>query len=118
LVQGEYVEFCLSSVSSSDHEFQAGEVSGIKGGKLMCQTRHEMRSGRTQHKETQGETDGTWTHTKSTPRNTSETATPKQPVQLMRRPSAPTGGRGGRGGRGGPARGGRGGPARGSSGRL
>ena len=113
LVQGEYVEFSLSAVSSGDHEFQAGEVSGIKGGKLMCQTRHEMRSVRTQHKETQGENDGTWSHVKSTPRNTVETAALTQPVKLMRRPSAPAGGRGAstsRGGRGAPtgARGGRG----------
>ena len=115
LVQGEYVEFSLSAVSSGDHEFQAGEVSGIKGGKLMCQTRHEMRSVRTQHKETQGENDGTWSQVNSS-------AAPTQPVKLMRRPSAPTdnaptGGRGAsRGGRGAPtgargassARGGRG----------
>jgi CspA family cold shock protein len=114
LVQGEYVEFCLSAVSSGDHEFQAGDVSGIKGGKLMCQTRHEMRTVRTQHKETQGGNDGgTWTHVsqpKTPPRNTEPTATPNAPVKLMRRTSAPTGGRGAptRGGRG-AARGGRGG---------
>ena len=117
LVQGEYVEFSLSAVSSGDHEFQAGEVSGIKGGKLMCQTRHEMRSVRTQHKETQGENDGTWSQVKSS-------AAPTQPVKLMRRASAPTdnaptGGRGApRGGRGAPT-GGRGAPsARGGRGRL
>jgi len=127
LVQGEYVEFSLSAVSSGDHEFQAGEVSGIKGGKLMCQTRHEMRSVRTQHKETQGENDGTWTQVKST----EQSAAPKQPVRLMRRASshtdnAPTGGRGAPpGGRGAPP-GGRGAPpsgrgapsARGGRGRL
>lgn len=126
LVQGEYVEFSLSAVSSGDHEFQAGEVSGIKGGKLMCQTRHEMRSVRTQHKETQGENDGTWSQVKSTPRNTVETAAPTQHVKLMRRASAPTdnaptGGRGAstsRGGRGAPT-GGRGASsARGGRGRL
>lgn len=53
LVQGEYVEFSLSSVSSGTHEFQAGEVSGIKGGKLMCETRHELRTTRTQYKQTE-----------------------------------------------------------------
>ena len=118
LVQGEYVEFSLSSVSSGDHEFQAGEVSGIKGGKLMCQTRHEMRSVRTQHKETHGGNDGTWAHVKTPPRNTEPTATPNAPVKLMRRPSAPSGGRGApTGGRSAP-RGGRGGPASGRGGRL
>ena len=49
LVQGEYVDFTLSDTKTSSHEFQAGEVSGIKGGKLMCETRHESRTARTQH---------------------------------------------------------------------
>lgn len=44
LVQGEYTEFTLSSVASDKHEFQAAEVCGIKGGKLMCETRNETRS--------------------------------------------------------------------------
>ena len=50
LVQGEYVEFGLSSVSNGDHEFQASDVSGIKSGKLMCETRHELLSTRTNYK--------------------------------------------------------------------
>ena len=50
LVLGEYVEFGLSSVSSSAHEIQASDVSGIKGGKLMCETRHEMLATRTNYK--------------------------------------------------------------------
>ena len=49
LVQGEYIEFSFSSVSSDKHEFQAGDVSGIKGGKLMCETRRELSSSRFQH---------------------------------------------------------------------
>ena len=44
LVQGEYTEFTLSSVASDKHEFQAAEVCGIKGGKLMCETRNETRT--------------------------------------------------------------------------
>jgi len=51
LVQGEYTEFSLSSVASSAHEFQAADVSGIKGGKLMCETRHDARSMRTSYKD-------------------------------------------------------------------
>jgi CspA family cold shock protein len=51
LVQGEYIEFTLSNVSSSDHEYQAVDVSGIKGGKLMCETRNELRTVRTNYKE-------------------------------------------------------------------
>ena len=39
LVQGEYVEFVLTSSSNTDHEFQATEVTGIGGGPLMCETR-------------------------------------------------------------------------------
>jgi len=50
LVQGEYIEFALSTVSNGTHEFQAGDVSGIKGGKLMCETRHEVRAVRTNYK--------------------------------------------------------------------
>ena len=44
LVQGEYIEFALSTVASDKHECQATEVSGIKGGKLMCETRNETRA--------------------------------------------------------------------------
>ena len=50
LVQGEYVDFNLSTTKNSDHEFQAGEVYGIKGGKLMCETRHESRVARSQYR--------------------------------------------------------------------
>ena len=49
LVQGEYVEFVLSKLvnadaSASRHEFQAVDVSGVKGGKLICETRWESRA--------------------------------------------------------------------------
>ena len=51
LVQGEYVEFVLSRIAAtgadaaaSKHEFQAVDVSGVKGGKLICETRWENRS--------------------------------------------------------------------------
>jgi cold shock CspA family protein len=58
LVQGEYVEFVLSKLkapdaaadatadasSASKHEFQAVDVSGVKGGKLICETRWESRA--------------------------------------------------------------------------
>ena len=56
LVQGEYIEFCLSDTGGvGDHEYQAGDVSGIKGGKLMCETRRESRSARTQYKDSNTE---------------------------------------------------------------
>ena len=44
LVQGEYIEFSLATVANDKHECQATNVSGIKGGKLMCETRNETRS--------------------------------------------------------------------------
>jgi cold shock CspA family protein len=44
LVEGEYVEFSISSTASGDHKFQAADVRGVKGGKLFCETRHEQRS--------------------------------------------------------------------------
>lgn len=39
LVQGEYVEFTLVKVNSDTHEFQAMNVSGVKGGPIMCEIR-------------------------------------------------------------------------------
>ena len=40
LVEGEYVHFILSESSNEEHKFLATEVSGIYGGKLMCETRN------------------------------------------------------------------------------
>jgi len=50
LVQGEYIEFNLVKTSSGDHEWQAYNVNGIKGGKLMCETRHELKTARNVYK--------------------------------------------------------------------
>jgi cold shock CspA family protein len=47
LVQGEYVEFELTTSTNASHEFQATKISGIKGGKLMCETRQSHRQVRT-----------------------------------------------------------------------
>lgn len=53
LVQGEYVEFELSQIEDdAKHEFQASNVRGVRGGKLMCETRNENRTARPQ---TEGE---------------------------------------------------------------
>ena len=43
LVQGEYVDFNLMKPERGDHEYHAIEVSGVKGGKLMCETRRDNR---------------------------------------------------------------------------
>jgi len=50
LVQGEYVEFHLIKTDSEKHEWQASNVSGIKGGKLMCETRFELKVARNEYK--------------------------------------------------------------------
>jgi len=41
LVQGEYVDFELTDSDKSEHEFHAINVSGVKGGSLMCETRRQ-----------------------------------------------------------------------------
>ena len=50
LVQGEYVDFTVSNVESSKsqgkYEYHATKVTGINGGKLMCETRNEARISR------------------------------------------------------------------------
>ncbi len=50
LVQGEYVEFDLVKTESQTHEWQAAKVVGIKGGKLMCETRRESKFARNEYK--------------------------------------------------------------------
>ncbi len=52
LVQGEYVDFGIVKTSSGQHEWQAVDVHGIKGGKLMCETRHEFKLSRSAYKTT------------------------------------------------------------------
>ena len=44
LVQGEYVDFKLCEVNDQNHKWQAGEVGGVSGGQLMCETRLESRA--------------------------------------------------------------------------
>jgi CspA family cold shock protein len=39
LIQGEYVDFELNDSVKGDHEFHAANISGVKGGSLMCETR-------------------------------------------------------------------------------
>jgi cold shock CspA family protein len=125
LVLGEYVEFGLSSVSTSEHEFQASDVTGIKGGKLMCETRHDMIAARpgykaqtpapAQTREQTQEKEPEWKFVKKPRQQPAPSAAPSAAPSDNR----PTGGRGGRGsstggrGRRGSSTGGRG--RRGSS---
>jgi|AntAceMinimDraft_4_1070372.scaffolds.fasta_scaffold14353_3 cold shock CspA family protein len=54
LVQGEYVEFALSSIeSTADYKYQASNIKGLKGGKLLCETRNETRSSMPPRQQTQ-----------------------------------------------------------------
>ena len=56
LVQGEYVEFSIVPTTQGPHKFQAVNVSGIKGGQLMCETRREVKVARNNyHSERQEE---------------------------------------------------------------
>ena len=51
LVQGEYIGFRLDSSTDSKHEVQAVDISGINGGKLMCETRRDFRQAKNLHNE-------------------------------------------------------------------
>jgi cold shock protein len=39
LIQGEYVEFMVVKSAQGNHEYQSSDVTGIKCGGLMCETR-------------------------------------------------------------------------------
>jgi len=39
LTQGEYVDFVLTKPANEKHEYHAVEVTGVKGGLIMCETR-------------------------------------------------------------------------------
>ena len=73
LVQGEYVEFELVRTSSTEHEWQASNVNGIKGGKLMCETRREYKLARSAYRADKNDTEEA-----SSPRAPREAATPRQ----------------------------------------
>ena len=49
LIQGEYVTFCLTETNNDSHKFQASNVLGINGGKLMCETRREFKLSRSSY---------------------------------------------------------------------
>lgn len=71
LVQGEYVNFSLSSTQTEGHEYQAGEICGINGGNLMCETRRESRASRSHHRTSMSE-----------PRESSEQVNMPRPVSV------------------------------------
>lgn len=53
LVQGEYVEFTLSNVSSGAHETQSADITGIRGGLLMCETHRQTAQETQEHSKTE-----------------------------------------------------------------
>ena len=100
LVQGEYIEFIIISTEEGPHKFKASEVSGINGGKLMCETRNEFR----QMKTDQTVPSTSSSRASSTPfREASSMPTEStQPWKFAQKTPRVEGGRGsaGRGGRG------------------
>ena len=81
LVQGEYVEFELVRTSSTEHEWQASNVNGIKGGKLMCETRREYKIARSTYRVEKGDESpapAPAPATPQTPRPSRDAATPRQ----------------------------------------
>lgn len=47
LIQGEYVDFELSNSTKGGHEFHATNISGVKGGGLMCEIQRANMEQRT-----------------------------------------------------------------------
>ena len=84
LVQGEYVELTITPVNNDKHEIQVSEVRGVNGGKLMCETRNEMRGARDEH---QQQTQQTQQQTQpQTPKFQRRTSYPSQAKETNRPP--------------------------------
>ena len=84
LVQGEYVQFSLMKTTSGNHEWQASQVNGINGGKLMCETRREFKIARTTYKTEKPEPSmprqqSAPSDTSASFRQTRDTSSPRQP---------------------------------------
>ena len=98
LVQGEYVEFIIISTEEGPHKFKASDVSGINGGKLMCETRNEFRQMKTDLS-----LEASTSRVESTPKvNSRSSSMPSESTQPWKFSQKTEGsqGRGGRGGRG------------------
>lgn len=54
LVEGEYVQFVLTESTSEEHKHLATEVTGINGGKLMCETRNLNQESRRERESEEG----------------------------------------------------------------
>uniref|UniRef100_A0A6C0DMP3 CSD domain-containing protein n=1 Tax=viral metagenome TaxID=1070528 RepID=A0A6C0DMP3_9ZZZZ len=96
LVQGEYVEFDIIKSNNEAHEYQATNISGIKGGLLMCETRRNTRSPENGERETKSRPQKFVYDNKPSETNRIPDDTDFVSVRKRREPST----RGGRGGRG------------------
>ena len=54
LVEGEYINFEKIVSENTEHKFQAGNVTGVAGGQLMCETRSSARAARNDRSEQGG----------------------------------------------------------------
>ena len=88
LVQGEYVGFRLDTpADNSKHEVHAVDISGINGGKLMCETRREFRQARFEHA-TEHTTDDAPAPTPRAPKQTSSASDEPKTPRSVRAPSS------------------------------
>jgi len=78
LVQGEYVEFDLGKIESDKHEWQALNVAGIRGGKLMCETRRELKLAKSEYRASKGPSAETKSVAASASASAVETSMPRQ----------------------------------------
>ena len=82
LVQGEYVEFVVGTISRENKiDAHATKVRGINGGKLMCETRNEVRLYRSTQQGQQGQQ-----HTQQGQQHTQQGQQHTQQVQTHGRP--------------------------------
>jgi len=51
LVQGEYVQFQIIHSTDAEHEYQAGKITGILNGKLMCETIKDIKTNKIQFRQ-------------------------------------------------------------------
>jgi cold shock CspA family protein len=85
LVQGEYVEFIVGKTDGGAHEYHAGDVSGINGGKLMCETRKDFRQMRSNYKDEESDVPT------RTPRGDQRTTSSSRVPYVAREPQTPRG---------------------------
>lgn len=102
LIQGEYVNFQLEFFETGVHKIQASNVTGINGGKLMCETRREFRLARNNYREKHDSAVQTPQSpvTPPAPARTMDVDVPRAPIRQprsLRAPSTSTGRGGGRG---------------------